>query len=255
MPGITEVIENDFSTTGPVERVVSHITLMDAMQHYFSYTMSCGCGFPSITLTGTPQDWKKIRAKAEMLRQYDLDWWLAALLPALDQFVAAADGIPDIDFWRSLCMINTGTSFPNYEPLTGWVQVFFPYLIKPGSDAGFGDRSKESGMEPTKSLRRNENVENYVESYTNKVNVTNFEKFKSTDRFSPPHGVRCGVKLELFPPAMSSAPFTYKDESTGKDHEMAFCGGVACLVQHASGAIEPTMGWAVIDSGRLKPKP
>merc|ERR1712194_192670 len=100
-----------------------------------------------------------------------------------------------------------------------------------------------------------ENVENYVESYTNKVNVTNFEKFKSTDRFSPPHGVRCGVKLELFPPAMSSAPFTYKDESTGEDHEMAFCGGVACLVQHASGAIEPTMGWAVIDSGRLKPKP
>ena len=88
--------------------------------------MCCGCGFPSITLTGTTDDWEKLRAKAEGLRKYDLDWWLKALLPALDQFVLAAHGKPNLDFWRSLCNINTGTSFPVYEPLTGWVQVFFP---------------------------------------------------------------------------------------------------------------------------------
>ena len=132
LPGTTELLENDFSTTGPIEKIVSHITLMDAVQHYFSYTMCCGCGFPSITLTGTPADWRKIRRKAEQLQKYGLDWWLRALLPALDQFVAASEGKPNLDFWMSLCHINTGTSFPVYEPLTGWVQVFFPYLIKPG---------------------------------------------------------------------------------------------------------------------------
>ena len=125
-PGTIELIQNDFSTTGPMERVVSHITLMDTVQHYFSYTMCCGCGFPQITLSGTPEDWEKIRARAEGLRKYGLGWWLDALLPALDQFVSASHGKPDLDFWRALCNINTGTSFPHYEPLTGWVQVSQP---------------------------------------------------------------------------------------------------------------------------------
>ena len=52
---------------------------------------ACGCGFPRITLSGTPGDWALLRRKAEQLRAYDLDWWLAALLPALDEFVAMAD--------------------------------------------------------------------------------------------------------------------------------------------------------------------
>jgi len=253
--GTTELIENNFSTTGPVERIVSHITLMDAVQHYFTYTMCCGCGFPSITLVGCPADWEKIRAKAQALERYDLDWWLAGLLPALDQFVEAAHGRPQIDFWRSLCMINTGTSFPKYEPLTGWVQVFFPYLIAPGRDDGFADPFEETqGGAPRKALARNTDIANYVESYQSKINVTNFGKERSSSggRFQPPpQGVGYGVELECFPPAMSSAPFTYKDASTGKAHKMAFFGGVSCLVQHENGAIEPKMGWAVMDSGRL----
>merc|ERR1711977_704113 len=57
-------------------------------------------------------------------------------------------------------------------------------------------------------------------------------------------GAGRGVKLELFPPAMSSAPFTYKDAMTGKAHKMAFFGGITCLVQHTSGAIEPKVGWS-----------
>lgn len=249
-PGVVELIENDFTTTGSVERIVSHITLMDAVQHYFSYTMCCGCGFPSITLTGTPEDWQKIRSKAERLHEYDLDWWLEALLPALDQFVAAANGNPDLDFWRSLCMINTGTSFPKYEPLTGWVQVFFPYLISPGMDCGFGDAFEETqGGAPKRKLQRNSNLDGYLTSLRAKVNPANFGKdVKSEDRWSVPGGAGAGVKLELFPPAMSSAPFLYQDAATGLSHRMAFFGGVTCLVQHDSGAIEPKLGWAVLDS-------
>ena len=96
---------------------------MDAVQHYFEYSMCCGCGFPEITLTGQPEDWKKIRSKAERLKEYNIDWWLNALLPALDQFVQASEGNPDLDFWKSLCNINVGTSFPIYHPVTGWIQV------------------------------------------------------------------------------------------------------------------------------------
>merc|ERR1711939_864483 len=98
-----------------------------------------------------------IRLKAERLRKYNLDWWLKALLPALDQFVAASKGHPDLDFWMSLCHINTGSSFPRYEPLSGWVQVFFPYLIEPGHGM---DRFREtSNGEPKMQLRKNENLD------------------------------------------------------------------------------------------------
>jgi hypothetical protein len=255
VPGTKEIVENDFSTTGPVEKVVSHITLMDTVQHYFTYTMCCGCGFPSITLTGTTNDWEEIRRKAECLKRYDLEWWLDALLPALDQFVAAAHGKPDLDFWRSLCMINTGTSFPKYEPLTGWVQVFFPYLIdaraeRPSFASGDYDVSDEGNAK--KALRRNDGLANYAESFRNKINVNNFPSRPRSSRFpSPPAGVQQGIKLECFPPAMSSVPFLYKDQATRKNHKMAFFGGVTCLVQHSNGAIEPKMGWAVMDSGLL----
>ncbi|EOD18733.1 hypothetical protein EMIHUDRAFT_470197 [Emiliania huxleyi CCMP1516] len=257
--GVAELAQCDFSTTTPVERVVSQITLMDTVQHYFQYTMCCGCGFPSITLTGTPADWERVRSKAAALRSYDLDWWLDALLPALDHFVQAAHGRPDLDFWRSLCHINTGTSFPVYEPVTGWLQVFFPYLLAPGFDDGFGrgggfDEAK--GGVAKKKLRRNGGLANYAESFASKVNAANFGAQRrsgssSRDSWNPPEGTGDGVKLELFPPGLSSAPFTYKDAMTGLQHKMAFYGGSSCLVQHTDGDLEPKVGWAVLDSGVL----
>jgi len=251
--GIAELAAADFSTTGPVERIAAQITLMDAVQHYFSYSMCCGCGFPSIRLTGTPADWERLRAKAEGLRAYDLEWWLEALLPALDEFVLAAHGQPNLAFWRSLCNINVGTSFPQYEPLTGWVQAFFPYLLAPGRDRGFGHGSgfdEAEGGTPKRMLQRNPSLGHYAASVASNTNPTNFDATISKERFGPPPaGTQPGVKLELFPPGLSSAPFKYKDQHTGKTHRMAFYGGATCLVQYADGAIEPKIGWAVLDSG------
>ena len=66
---------------------------------------------------GTPDDWVKVRKKAEALAGFGVEWWLAGLLPALDRFVLASLGKPDLDFWRSLCQIDVGTSFPVYEPI------------------------------------------------------------------------------------------------------------------------------------------
>jgi hypothetical protein len=46
----------DFSTTGPVERVVSQVVLMDALRKYFTYVIRTICGIPTVTLEGTPAD-------------------------------------------------------------------------------------------------------------------------------------------------------------------------------------------------------
>jgi len=161
--------------------------------------------------------------------------------------VAAARGKPDSDFWRSLCFINTGTSFPVYEPLTGWVNAFFPYLIKPGHES-FGSFAETADGKAKKSLEKNPCMSHYTVSAKSKVNVENFGKDGASSDFRPT-GVERGVELELFPPAMSSAPFLYLDDITQIKHTMAFFGGITCLVQHEKdGAIEPKMGWAVLDS-------
>jgi len=103
--GAVDRVTASFSTTGPVEKVAGAITLMDIVQHYFTYTMGGGCGIPSIRLKGTPGDWELLRAKAGALRKYDgLGFWLDVLEPVLDEFVVASRGKPNLDFWRSVCV-------------------------------------------------------------------------------------------------------------------------------------------------------
>ena len=55
---VAEMMTADFTTTGVTERIASQITLMDAVETFFEWwNMSVACGIPSITLTGTPDDW------------------------------------------------------------------------------------------------------------------------------------------------------------------------------------------------------
>ena len=102
-------------------------------------------------------------------------------------------------------------------------------------------------------------VSNYLESLKCKTNLATFGESQSKQKGGPfrpfrreeaAKGMKRGVQLENFPPGMSSAPFIYKDATTGKAHRMAFMGGITSLVQHEDGAIEPRVGWAVLDSGR-----
>eukprot|EP00730_Choanoeca_flexa_P003755 TRINITY_DN11492_c6_g3_i3.p1 TRINITY_DN11492_c6_g3~~TRINITY_DN11492_c6_g3_i3.p1 ORF type:complete len:376 (+),score=74.18 TRINITY_DN11492_c6_g3_i3:67-1194(+) len=119
---LVQTMEADFTTTTPGSKVASQITIMDTVKHYFKYTMMCGCGIPSITLKGTAEDWIKVREKAIQLKRFDLDWWLSELLPVLDQFVAAAEGKADRDFWRSVVNVHGGSGMVT-GPMTGWMQV------------------------------------------------------------------------------------------------------------------------------------
>ena len=109
-------------------------------------------------------------------------------------------------------------------------------------------------------LRKNEMLGSYLKSLRSKMvsaklNGRDFPQAKTASASSgaPRTDTDWGVELENFPPGMSSAPFLYKDGNTGKTHKMAFMGGVATLVQHKDkqGALEPRMGWAVLDSGKL----
>lgn len=118
-------LASDFSTTGPLERTVCNVALLDVFQSYFEYIMYAGCGIPSITLEGNPGDWMKLKEKIELLSPYNLDWWLVHLREITDQFFRAANGDVDQNFWQD---IYKQMSSYGADILNGWIIKLIPYV-------------------------------------------------------------------------------------------------------------------------------
>ena len=124
-PVLHETLICDFSTTSPAIRTASEVAIMDAYERYFRYQLVCICGIPEITVTGTPEDWRRMQERVEVLATYELERWVSRLRPILREFVATAEGKPDPDFWKAIYKPQ-----PVYgdRVATGWVADLFPYL-------------------------------------------------------------------------------------------------------------------------------
>ena len=137
--GIAEVMTCNFSTTGVIEKMVSQITLMDAVKQYFDYMeLLAGCGIPSVTLEGTPDDWKLLREKTRKLGEFGVKKWTDKLDPILAEFVLASEGKPNLKFWWDMAIkgrplnfhLNAGGGcLPAYgpTPFDGWFLEFIPF--------------------------------------------------------------------------------------------------------------------------------
>jgi hypothetical protein len=203
---LRDLVVADFSTTGPLERAATEVVLMDTFQAYFQYEMVCGCGIPSITLLGTPDDWRSVRRRAQMLSEYGLAHWTDALLPVLDSIVATAEGKDDPTFWQSFFHYESG-SMP--ASLTGWIHVLFPYikLWKAGAMV----------------LGPNPHLASWHRDF----------------------GERGGPGMNSIPSGLASAPVGVTDDRTGIRHEMRFVAGMFGVVEDAAGVLAPEFGWAI----------
>jgi len=132
---IAKTITANFTTTGPVERVASQITLMETVKSYFEYVvMMIGCGIPSITLEGTPDDWRNVLKKTKQLEQFGLGEWTKGLEPILTEFIRAAEGKPRQQFWQGIVKKDrvkelVGGAYASTGKTTqldGWMLKFFP---------------------------------------------------------------------------------------------------------------------------------
>ena len=132
---VAKLITADFSTTGTVERMASEIVLMETTKSFFEFiVVYVACGIPSVTLTGTVEDWQSILDKTARLRQLGAGKWASDLKPILEQFVEAAKGNPDQAFWQDIVMKNTpenlrggGCSMKKAAKVDGWFLKFMPY--------------------------------------------------------------------------------------------------------------------------------
>lgn len=128
-PAIHDALICDFTTTTAEERTASEVAIMDTYSHYFRYTLAmCICGIPQINLTGSVDDWRRMRERIEIFETFGLGWWVQRLRPVLDQFVRAAGGKPDRAFWQGIYKFQPARGPYHASMVTGWVIDLFPYL-------------------------------------------------------------------------------------------------------------------------------
>lgn len=122
----------EYSTTTNSDRMTFKLTMMDMCRSYFNYWFRGHCGFPSVSLAGSLEDWESLRARAEeviealCLPQFSKHW-CEALLPTLDRFIAAYRGDIDQVFWNA--MVKRCGVYDSYWATcgyTGWFHVFLP---------------------------------------------------------------------------------------------------------------------------------
>jgi len=148
--GVMQDLQPAFGGTTADERIASAITVMDATKSFFSFKVMTYCGFPSVTLEGSLDDWRALRAHAEALvmKRCSAEFakkWCAALLPLLDKFVAeyeaghgpgGLDGeggplvlrLADEAFWNSMVKRGGTRGSGARTWFSGWINILFPYI-------------------------------------------------------------------------------------------------------------------------------
>lgn len=119
----------DFSTTTEVEHTASEIVLLDVFSPYYDFFFSIICGIPEITLLGTVDDWRAIRARVDVLDELGLAWWTNSLRPIADRFVAAAEGKIDVEHFRGIYKPREAYG---WDRITGWAARLYPYVGQAG---------------------------------------------------------------------------------------------------------------------------
>ena len=213
--GLADLVQADFSTTGPVERAVSNLMAMETFKAYFDYIMYAGCGIPSVTLTGTPEDWQKLRTRAQQFADYGLGHWVEALDPILAAFEQAKAGEADTEFWQSMFRYHSGSG---PAVMTGWANVLFPYF------KGEADR-----LYPNP----------YLKDWKDRLVIDEQQHWR--ERWDDPQG----VGIAEIPSCFTSVPLTvfWGAEET----PMRLVGGLLGVIQEEDTlTVEPECGWAVI---------
>jgi len=142
-PGYLDLMEADFSTTGPNQLIASQIMVMSSMQKYFEYGMSTTfCGIPGVEMKGTEQDWSKMIADTKklekllepILQHIGLEDWFRKTIAMLRKLLDTFQGNPDTDWWSHILSFNKRYGSGARQWWSGWMIDFL--------NAGCGENLK-----------------------------------------------------------------------------------------------------------------
>lgn len=118
-----------FSTTTDTDGAVAAMVLMSSMKSYFEYLMLCGCGFPSVTLQGSREDWVNIRKRLCRFAEYGSDAaeWSVYLEKILDYMLLSFDEpeSPAVkEFWMNVRHAAGEDGSLDRCTMSGWITAF-----------------------------------------------------------------------------------------------------------------------------------
>ena len=257
--GTTDVLGMGFSTSTPTTTMAGQCALFKVLASYFDYhtltnhTLTM-CGIPEIFLSGSPYDWTLLRKKVEMLRAYDLDWWVEHLIPICDEFVLLSWhlheqeelSVASIQFWSSIYHYDNLSGGPL---VTGWVTALFPYLTDqqarfiPNSKIDWNGRAQyKENKKQLLELRAQ--ILPHDPATAGKIaklqaQIRAFNEYKTTA-----HGSDSGISPGSFPPGYTVAPLQWTHR--GREIEAQMNGGFFGSAQNPKTyALEPVIGWCV----------
>jgi hypothetical protein len=205
------VFECDFSTSTAVERTAGQIVMLDAYSPYFALWLKCVCGIPSVTVTGTAEDWQKIQERVEVIAGFGLEKWCRSLSPITAQFARAASGDADVAFWRRI--YNPADAYGG-DVITGWAARLYPYLIANGV-AGEPNPLLDLPIDQPRDL-------------------TPAGHFG----YDGP-----GIRSSQVPAGLSKVTVNVNDAAGGDNRRVTLHGGLAGVTQDDDGALRPVAGW------------
>lgn len=206
---LPRVFTRDYSTSTPLTRLVSHITLMGSMKGFFKYILRTRCGIPSVRLEGTVDDWSELLCRVDALKLHEikLEHWVEPLRFVLRNFESSRQGRPDLKFWRNFYKYDQQSGS---DEVSGFMLLLFPDLISACTQ-----------------------FKRYSDEQCEVIDMTKLSS--STKLF--------GVRGSSFSLGVVSTPFTWL--YYGKTFPMTlFAGFGDCAVQNDE--VSVTMGWKAV---------
>jgi len=233
--GVVELLSPPFSTITFNEVMACELSTMDIVQRYFNFHRVTRCGYPSITLDGTPEDWDLLHAHSlRLVKEKCLPAWASQWCSALDSVlsrIAAASrrGAPvDVDFWQSMCKRGGMQGSGGWSWVNGWINVFLPFT-------GTGDPNPccvpyRPGIGYVK--------EGCMEKQYKGLGGGPKDRLPSDEVY--------GINQKNIPTGLSSCPVVWNDR--GKKVDLEFRAGFLGVTQDPeTGTLSPEVGWVLLN--------
>lgn len=210
-----------YSTTTPVIKTAYEANMLYGFKQAFTYIGEGGCGIPYITLTGSQEDWLRLKERLLGLDRLGLSYWRKELEPLLDQFIGVYNNQVDHGFWKSIYKEHHG--YGKFK-VSGWIIKLFPYLEVYG-DGEYDEESQMMRIEYT--FIKNQFLEGDKYLYSN-------------------------LAVDDFPNYKSEVNITWENYFKNQVTQMVLYSGIMGARQYQDGSLQPWITWAI--SSELEPK-
>lgn len=139
-----------FSTTTQTSYISSRIVIMDALQSYFSYTVTTFCGIPEVRINGTVDDWEIIKSSIEYLCKNAIfeEDWISGYHKFINEVIKVLQDNGDGDYWNRLYHYKPAGGGSGSTPtISGYVNDLFP-LDKDGEKGDKYGEHRSTGYFP-----------------------------------------------------------------------------------------------------------